>query len=109
MKTLADLKRDAQNYEWSMIHNSWFTNTNNLKSFRKVACKNNVGLGFETIRSNGEKAISYLDWPKAKELHITKIDNESYHVMIASLCRDKEHVILYELKLIKEKYPELIE
>ena len=72
MKTLADLKRQAKNYEWSMLSNSWFkTVPDFLVRFRKVEQTGSRDITFETIK-NGVKTYSGTAWPKAKLLEITQ-------------------------------------
>lgn len=97
MKKLADLKRQAKNFKWKMIYNSWFANCNELNYFRPCVYTDTVRLGLETIKENA-KRISYLKWPKAKEVKIIKND-EGFIVEITRDCGDnKPHVMKYELQ-----------
>lgn len=69
MKTLADLKRQAKDYTWENLYNSWFRTPGMLAGQqRKVECVNSVNIGLETEKSDGTKTTSFLPWPKAKEI-----------------------------------------
>lgn len=104
MKTLADLKRNADKYLWSVNFNSWFKEIAlHQREFRSVAIKQSNSIGFATI-IKGENKISWMDWPKASELEIEPINNwfdNSYRVTITRKIENRpDHVMIYELKPI---------
>lgn len=111
MKTLADLKRQAKNFEWSLQYNSWFPHSTHLKEYRKVAHISSVSIGFHIRKADGLQAISYLDWPKAKQLSICDVttaffesekDRFSYKLTLTRDCADNQlHTMIYHLKPIE--------
>ena len=96
IKTLAELKRNAKNFEWKMIKHSWFKEIRaELKAFREVAEITNKHIAFYT-QKNGYYELSYIDLPKAINLIIEKCthkNEEGYCVTFISEC-----VITYFLR-----------
>ena len=79
MKTLADLKRQASNYTWEMVWNSWFggalTPDKKFYGLRRTVGKlQSNSLAFNTDTS--KSGLSWLDWPKSKDLLIEEKKDE---------------------------------
>lgn len=72
MKTLADLKRQAADFTWEMTFNSW--SGGQLKEGHKLFGKQRKVIRVQTnglwFESETAKSGSWLDFPKANELHI---------------------------------------
>ncbi len=75
MKTLADLKRDCDKYEWSLVHSSWYVQVpEHLYQWRRISKKQTNGIFLRTF--TGNKICIRHTWfkfPYAKELSISKI------------------------------------
>ena len=104
MKTLADLKRDAVNYTWEMVYNSWFggalTPDKKFYGLRRTVGKvQSNSLAFNTDIS--KSGLSWLDWPKAKELRIEEKPDGVYYIKIDP-DDDKECHITYILRPISQ-------
>jgi hypothetical protein len=101
MKTLADLKRNATNYVWSLKENSWFKQVpQHQRDYRKVGRLLSNKLSFIT-NINGEQKESWIDFPKATEMQLTPINDDMYCLIIKRDCGDKPpHIMIYELKAI---------
>lgn len=105
MKTLADLKRNAANYKWELMHNSWFPNSNKLKYPRIVTMTDSVKIGLGTVMEDGEVKTSYLEWPKAKELTIVDHGNNRWGVIITCELQQSE----YEIEHFGKKPPHIMD
>jgi hypothetical protein len=96
MKTLAALKRQAKDFKWSMTEtNSFFFRggiPDFLKAYRKVTKVQADRLAFETNK-NGEKAESWVTFPKAKQVAIEQ-SNDAY---IVTFTQDTGTFIKYHL------------
>ena len=101
MKTLADLKRNADKYEWYLMENSWFKNVApHLATWRKVGRIESRRLTLLTER-DGKTFESWLDFPKAKELEILAQDYGKYILIFKMQCEhNPEHIMIYHLKPI---------
>lgn len=101
MKTLADLKRNAQNYSWEMIFNSWFGG--DLKEGQKFyKLQRTVGkVQTNSLAFNTNGRLSWLDWPKASEIDIIPYDNENgAFVVLITPSDEKECAMRYVLRPI---------
>lgn len=104
MKTLADLKRNAANYKWSLIVNSWFGEVPEFQQvFRKVGRVRTSDFSLLTNK-DGVVKESWINWPKAKELTITQLETGNYHVEMKFDCGSDRpvHVMAYQLNPISE-------
>lgn len=96
MKTLAELRRHAKNFQWSMIKNSWAeTILPELKCFRDVAEVTTKYIAFYTPK-NGVHEISYINLPKAKDLRIEECTHENEKGLCVTFTDDC--VITYFLR-----------
>lgn len=106
MKTLADLKRDATKYEWSLTSNSWFKEIPAFqKASRRVALVQSNKMAFKTIK-DGKETLSWIDFPKASELFICCEETQQLLgviiIMITRKCGDRpDHVMTYMLNKIE--------
>ena len=109
MKTLSDLKREANNYTWEMYYNSWFggylqPGHKFYGKQRKVLKVQSNSLCFEI---EGQKTGSWLDWPKARELTITdkvfaggqeKTAGHGEYIICINPADERECTIYYHLR-----------
>ena len=103
--TLAQLKREADIWEWSLLENSWYKSVPEFqRAWRKVGSKNTVGFTLLTLK-DGKINESSIDWPKASEIEITYSDNhDGWLVQINRVCKgawgepDKIHTMIYQLR-----------
>lgn len=106
MKTLADLKREAMNYEWAMISNSWFKEVRpELNAFRQVEGVYTKNMAFYTEK-NGITSLSYIDFPKAKNLKIetgTHVDQDGWmtngYLVMFKGENEKDCTVTYFLRI----------
>lgn len=103
MKTLKDLKSNANKFKWSLIKNSWYQSVPDFqKSPRKVGQVLTNKFSLITIK-NGVESESWLDFPKAKELSINKFDNGVYEITINKILQEyadgsiQYHLMIYRL------------
>lgn len=108
MKTLADLKRNANKFQWSLIKNSWFgAIPEHQLGFRDVGTMKTIEFSLLTNK-NGELTDSWIEWPKASELTMHKVIAHGicmgYEV---TFTRDtgavNPHVMIYWLRPVEEK------
>jgi len=114
MKTLADLKRNAKNYVWSLKENSWFKQIPQFqRDWRSVSIVQSTKMAFDTNK-DGIKTQSWMDFPKASELQIIPLGNDMFTIIIKQVCeqtdndiqhwgKKPDHIMIYELKP-KPKY-----
>lgn len=98
--TLAQLKRQADIWEWSLLANSWYSSVPDFqKAWRKVGSKNTVGFTLLTEK-DGKISESSLDWPKASEVEIVySYSHKGYLVQITRKCGDRpDHIMIYALR-----------
>ena len=86
MKTLADLKRNANKFQWSLVKNSWFDGIpEHQKAYRDIGTVQTQRFTLLTNK-DGELIESWMDWPKANELTIIPVVahgvNMGYEVII---------------------------
>jgi len=99
MKNLADLKRNANRFKWSMVSNSWFNQVPEfLNQFRTVSRLQTQRIAFNTIK-DGMARESWTDFPKAKNLEIVALDNGDYHLTFKG-DNEKDCTLVYLLKPI---------
>lgn len=73
MKTLADLKRDASKYQWSLIKNSWYDGIPEYQlAFRDVGRVQGSKFSLWTNK-DGSLCESWVDFPKASDLTIEAV------------------------------------
>lgn len=101
MKTLADLKRTAHLYEWSLVHNSWFKDVPSFqREFRRVTKLQSKSFAIGIVK-NGELLDSWQDFPKSSELRIEH-NGDLITLTITRDCGDRPaHVMQYILRPIK--------
>ncbi len=77
MRTIADLKRQATNYTWEMVWNSWFGGP--LQPVHKFyGLKREVGkVQSNSLAFNSPNGLSWLDWPKSSETLIEEMPGPS--------------------------------
>jgi hypothetical protein len=100
MKTLADLKRNAHLYLWSLKENSWFKQVPTFQAaYRKVGRVQSSKLSLWTDKGN-QLTESWIDFPSAKELEIVSLnENEFRLIMTREVGQfDPDHIMIYELK-----------
>ena len=112
MKTLSDLKRDCRNFKWSLVSNSFYKDIPSFQAeFRRVSIVKSTKFALETKRD--EHTIdAWLDFPKASELTIKKIDcvggnwagcDHDYEITINRILKgnfsipDSVHTMVYHL------------
>jgi len=85
MKTLSDLKRNASKYEWKLVKNSWYDGIpEHQLAWRPVGRVQSNRFTLWTDK-DGSKCESWVDFPKASELHIEP------------LCNNKDKSVCYEV------------
>lgn len=99
MKNLSQLKLNATRFKWSMLSNSWFDQVPEcLKDFRIVSRVLTNKISFVTIK-DGMSKESWVDFPKAKNLHIQLLDCGDY-ILTFKGENDKECTLQYLLKSV---------
>lgn len=104
MKTLADLKRNADKYEWKLLENSWFERIPpHQKEWRRVSRTMGDKFALETIK-DGEKIDSWVSYPRSTELEIIDNEDATFDVIIARDCgaNKPSHIMHYKLKPITQ-------
>jgi hypothetical protein len=104
MKTLADLKKHAHLYDWSLLSNSWYKEVPFFQSqYRTVARVQSSKLSLNTVK-DGKLSESWIDLPKASELTMAINDDCTITLIIARVCKgcygepDKIHTMVYRLR-----------
>ena len=73
MKTIADLKREAVNYTWEMVWNSWFGGPL-VPGHKFYGLRREVGkVQSNQLAFNSPNGLSWLNWPKASETLIEPV------------------------------------
>jgi|HubBroStandDraft_3_1064219.scaffolds.fasta_scaffold900970_1 hypothetical protein len=100
MKTLADLKRNAHLYLWSLKENSWFKQIPTFQAaYRKVGRVQSSKLSLGTDKGN-QLTESWIDFPKSSELQLINLGQERFAIIIKCDCGSDRppHIMIYELK-----------
>lgn len=112
MKTLADIKREANKYEWSLTSNSWYQSVPEFQSaWRKVSRLQSNRLALKTLK-DGTESDSWIDFPKASEITIQHNGLSSYTLTINRIIPgnpnmdrpDSVHTMTYALRPILELF-----
>ena len=110
MKTLADLKRNANKYTWALTKNSWYETIPDFQAQpRKVATIQSSKFSLLTLK-NGVESESWIDWPKAGELEIKHYGLSVYDITIKRELQSyadgskQYHIMKYRLSPIFELF-----
>lgn len=112
MKTLADIKRDAAKYEWSLTANSWYKSVPEFQSaYRRVSRLQGSKFALATIK-DGQESDSWIDFPKASEITLRHNGLSSYTLTINRIIPgnpnmdrpESVHTMVYQLRPILELF-----
>lgn len=98
MRTLADLKRNASKYTWTMTKNTW--GAGKLIGLKRTVARTQTNsIAFFTDVS--KSGVSWLEWPKAKDITITPLENGAFNLHIENKDDAQECILDYRLEVIE--------
>ncbi len=83
MNTIADLRRRlTPGTVLTMTAHDWYPNGALIGQARTIVKVNTVGIGLDTVKPDGSRTVSHMEWPTRAGLRFDDTDPDTFAVML---------------------------